>query len=71
MDSGNNYDIYIPVHVSWILVGFDLKVFHFLKYRPVLSSRFRIFTRKLSKTLMRRMLDFSRSSFFFTVGNFL
>lgn len=52
VDSGNNYDIYIPVHVSWILVGFDDIVFNFLKHRPGLNNRLGI----LSKALMRRLL---------------
>lgn len=53
VDSGNNYDIYIPVHVSWNLEGCDLeealpdklkwiiiiKGFHFLDQRPVFCRR--------------------------------
>lgn len=65
VDSGNNYDIYIPVHVSWILVGCDFEGFHFLKCRPALNNRLRIFKRKIEQNIDEKTtgLDFSSSAF--------
>lgn len=69
VDSGNNYDIYIPVHVSWILVGFDLEVFHFLKHRPALNNSLRILKKKIEQNMDEKTfgLDFncSPSLFYF------
>lgn len=61
VDSGNNYDIYIPVHVSWILAGFDFEVFHFLKHRPALNNRLRILKKKIEQNIDEKTigLDFS------------
>lgn len=74
VDSGNNYDIYIPVHVSWILVGCDFEGFHFLKRRPALNDRISIFKKKIEQNIDEKTtgLDFSSSAFqllaCFTVG---
>lgn len=63
VDSGNNYDIYIPVHVSWILVGFDNIVFHFLIHRLALNNRLGILGKALIEAVLLACFALVKLSF--------